>query len=228
MTLKFYYHPLSSYCHKALIALYEHDMTFEPVVVNFGDEAAAAALHALWPVGKFPVLRDEERGQTVAEATVIIDYLESFHAPRRLVPAAPDAAWQARMWDRFFDLYIHDHIQKIVGDRLRPEGSGDAHGVAEAKAKLAKSYAIFDATLGGKTWALGDDYSLVDCAASPALFYASLAVPFSDTTPNLKAYYQRLVKRPSYARALKEAEPFFSWVPLDTKPTLPEEARGAS
>ena len=75
---------------------------------------------------------------------------------------------------------------------------------------------------------IGDDYCLVDCAASPALFYASLAVPFSDTTPNLKAYYQRLVKRPSYARALKEAEPFFSWVPLDTKPTLPEEARGAS
>ena len=88
MSLKLYYHPLSSFCHKALIALYEGGIPFEPVFVNLADEASSAALRALWPIAKFPVLRDEARGQTVAEATVIIEYLDT-HYGTRLVPARP-------------------------------------------------------------------------------------------------------------------------------------------
>lgn len=228
MTLKLFYHPLSSFCHKALIALYENDIPFEPVVVNLADAQSSAEMRALWPVAKFPVLRDEARGQTVPEASVIIEYLDRHYAARKLLPSDPDRAWQARLWDRFFDLYIHIQMQKITGDNLRPAEARDPHGVAEAKAMIEKSYAIFDRELGNKTWALGDDYSIVDCAASPALFYANLAVPIDGATRKLAAYYRRLMARPSYARALKEAEPFFNWVPLDTKPTLPEEARRAS
>ncbi|MFA6265929.1 MAG: glutathione S-transferase family protein [Pseudolabrys sp.] len=132
-----------------------------------------------------------------------------------------NAPVDCQRWDRFFDLYIHSQLQKIVGDQLRPTEARDAFGVDEAKATIRKSYGIFDATLGDKTWALGDDYSLVDCAAAPALFYTNCAVPIDEATPNLAAYYRRLMARPSYARALKEAEPFFSWVPLETKPCFP-------
>jgi glutathione S-transferase len=221
MALKLYYHPLSSYCHKALIALYENEVPFEPVVVDFSDKAASAALNALWPVGKFPVLRDEARGHTVAEATVIIDYLDTYYARTRMIPADADAAWQARMWDRFFDLYVMEKQGKFVDDNLRPAESRDPHGVAKAREAIEKSYAIFEEKIGNKIWAMGDAYGLVDCAASPALFYASLAVPFPETTPKLKAYYERLVRRPSYLRALKAAEPFFDWVPLANKPRLP-------
>jgi glutathione S-transferase len=228
MTLKLYYHPLSSFCHKALIALYENGIPFEPVSVNLGDAQSSAEMRALWPVAKFPVLRDEARGQTVPEASVIIEYLDQHYATRKLLPADPDNAIKARAWDRFFDLYIHMPMQSITGDNLRPEDARDPRGVADAKARIGKSYAIFDNELGDRTWALGKDYSLVDCAASPALFYANLTVPIDDTTPRLAAYYRRLMGRPSYARALREAEPFFSWVPLATKPTLPEEARRAS
>lgn len=221
MTLKLYYHPLSSYCQKALIALYENDVPFEPVVVDFTDETAAAHLRAMWPVGKFPVLRDETRGHVIAESSVIVDYLDTHYARKRLIPVDADAAWQARMWDRFFDLYVMEKQGKIVDDNLRPAEARDPHGVAKAKEALEKSYAIFEDRLGDNTWALGDDYSLVECAASPSLFYASLAVPITDSTPKLKAYYERLVRRPSYLRALKEAEPFFHWVPMEVKPRLP-------
>lgn len=221
MTLKLYYHPLSSYCHKALIALYENDIAFDPVVVNLMDPVSSGEMKALWPVGKFPVLKDEQRNHVVAEASVIIDYLDTHYARRRLIPADPDKAWQARMWDRFFDLYVMEKQGKLVDDNMRPEESRDPFGVAKAKEALAKSYAIFEARLGENIWAIGDDYSLADCAASPALFYANCAVPIDDTTPRLKAYYQRLVERPSYLRALKEAAPFFDWVPLDNKPRLP-------
>lgn len=221
MPLKLYFHPLSSYCHKALIALYENDVPFEPVVVDFNDEESSAEMCALWPVAKFPVLRDEERGQTVAEATVIIEYIDLHYARTRLLPTGADAAWQARMWDRFFDLYIHDRLQKITGDQLRPADQRDAFGVNEAKAMIRKSYGILESTLGADNWAMGSHFSIVDCAASPALFYSNCAVPIDGAAPKLAAYYRRLMNRPSYARVLKDAEPFFSWVPLDTKPRLP-------
>lgn len=222
MTLKLFYHPLSSYCHKALIALYENDIAFEPVVVNLMDPASSAEMKALWPVGKFPVLKDEKRGHAVAESSVIIDYLDTHYARKHLIPADADAAWQARMWDRFFDLYVMEKQGKLVEDNLRPAEARDPHGVAKAKEAIEKSYAIVEDKFDSRnTWALGDDYSLVDCAASPALFYASLAVPITDTTPKLKAYYERLLQRPSYRRALREAEPFFDWVPMEVKPRLP-------
>ena len=228
MSLKLYYHPLSSFCQKALIALYENAVPFEPVLVDLGDEKSSAAMRSLWPVGKFPVLRDEARERTIAEASVIIEYLDIHHAgARKLVPADAEHALQARMWDRFFDLYVHVQMQKIVGDRLRPEDARDAFGVEQAKATIEKSYAIADEAMKGKTWAMGAAYGLVDCAASPALFYANCIVPIvpiGRMMPNLTAYFDRLMARPSYARALREAEPYFNLFPMDPKPRIPMEA----
>ena len=225
MSLKLYYHPLSSFCHKALIALYENAIPFEPVLVDLGDEKSSAALRSLWPIGKFPVLRDEARRHTVAEATVIVEYLDAFYpGARRLVPADPQLAWQARLWDRFYDLYVHMQMQKIVGDRLRPADARDPFGVEQAKAMVRKCYTMIDEMMAGRTWAMGDDYGLVDCAASPPLFYANCVMPIDGATRNLSAYFDRLMARPSYARALKEAEPYFNLFPMDEKPRLPMES----
>jgi glutathione S-transferase len=224
MSLKLYYHPLSSFCHKALIALYENDVAFEPIFVDLGDEKSSAALRSLWPVAKFPVLRDEARNSTIAEATVLIEYLDAFYPGRtKFVPADPERAWQTRMWDRFYDLYVHIQMQKITGDRLRPAGARDPFGVEQAKAMILRSYTMIDQAMDGKAWAMGDTYSLVDCAASPALFYAAIAVPFDGAHRNLRAYFDRLMSRPSYRRALKEAQPYFHLFPMDTKPQLPKE-----
>jgi glutathione S-transferase len=224
MSLKLYYHPLSSFCHKALIALYENNIAFEPVLVDLGDERSSAELRSLWPIAKFPVLRDDARQCTVAEATVIIEYLDAFYpGPMKFLPADPERAWQARMWDRFYDLYVHIQMQKITGDGLRPAGARDPFGVEQAKAMIRKSYAMIDAAMQRQIWAMGDNYTLVDCAASPSLFYASIAVPFDDAHRHLAAYYQRLLARPSYARVLKEAQPYFHLFPMDVKPQLPKE-----
>lgn len=222
MSLKLYYHPLSSYCHKALIALYEGGIPFEPVLVDLSNEASAAPLRALWPVAKFPVLRDEARGQTVAEATVIIEYLDS-HYGTKLLPAGGDHAWQARMWDRFYDLHLHTQMQKLVDDTMRAAGTKDPLGVERAQALMRTCYAMADREMADKTWAMGDTFSLADCAAAPALFYSDYALPIDPALRNLRAYRNRLLARPSYARALKEAEPFFHYFPMDPKPTLPKD-----
>lgn len=214
MTLKLHYHPLSSFCMKVLAALYENDTPFEPVFVDLGDPVSAAKFKAIWPIGKFPVLQDEARDRLVPESSIIIEYLAQ-HYPGRtaLLPADADRARQTRMSDRFFDLYVHIPMQKIVGDRLRPEGRHDPHGVEEARATLKTSLGLVEEDMAGKTWAMGEDFTMADCAASPALFYADMVAPFGETHPRAAAYLARLKARPSFARALKEAEPYMHMVP---------------
>ena len=214
MSLHLYFHPLASFCHKALIALYENDTPFEAVFVDLGKQAERAALLKLWPIGKFPVLRDDARDQTVPESTIIIEYLDR-HYPgtTRFIPSDADHAQQTRLRDRFYDLYVHEPMQKIVGDRLRPEGSKDPHGVEEARARLRTSYGMIDSEMATRTWAAGEAFGLADCAAAPALFYANEVMPFGESHRNVAAYFGRLKARPSYARVLREAEPFFAMFP---------------
>jgi len=150
MSLTLHFHPLASYCWKALIALYENDVPFTPNLVDLGNPAERAALVKLWGVGKFPVLQDDARGEIVPESSIIIEYLDRHYAGRTpLIPDDPDQALQARLRDRFYDLYIHLPMQKIVVDRMRPEGKRDPHGVEEARAQLRAAYAMIEQQMAG-------------------------------------------------------------------------------
>jgi glutathione S-transferase len=214
MSLTLHFHPLSSFCWKALIALYENDTPFTPNLVDLGNPAERAALQELWGIGKFPVLRDEARDATVPESSVIIEYLDRYYpGPTKFIPDEPDLAWPTRLRDRFFDLYLHLPMQKIMGDRLRPEGKKDPHGVEEARAQLRTSYAIIEAQMAKGGWAMGEAFGLADCAALPPLFYGNMVEPFGSAHANVTAYFERLKARPSVARVMKEAEPFFNMVP---------------
>jgi glutathione S-transferase len=217
MSLTLHFHPLASFCWKALIALYENDIPFKPNLVDLGSPVERAALLKLWPIGKFPVLQDEARGEIVPESTIIIDYLEQHYPGRtRLIPLESDLARQTRLRDRVFDLYVHLPMQRIMLDRLRPAGAKDPHGVEEAKAQLRTAYAMIDAQLARGGWAAGETFSLADCAAAPSLFYASMVEPFGAGQTDLHAYFDRLKNRPSFARVMKEAEPYFAMVPKES------------
>lgn len=214
MALTLYYHPLSSFCQKVLIALYENATPFAPHFVDLagGDPPFAE----VWPIRKFPVLREEVGDRWIAESSIIIEYLAQ-HAPGpvKLIPGDPDAALRARMHDRFLDLHVHLQVQKIVGEALRPAGKHDPQGIADARAMLRTAYGMLERDLAGKSWMAGADFTMADCAAAPALFYANEVAPFGTTHPNLAAYFSRLKARPSYARVLKEAEPYFHLFPKD-------------
>ncbi len=213
MTLTLHFHPLASYCQKVLIALYESGTSFEKQVVDLGDPASAAAFRARWPVGKMPGLHDSAGDRAISESSIIIEYLQQ-HYPgaATLIPADPDAALRTRLADRFYDLYVHEPMQRIVGDRLRPADKRDPFGVEAAQGVLRKSYGILDGEMAARTWAAGEDFTLADCAAAPPLFFANKLVPFADHR-HLAAYFERLGKRPSVARTFSEAEPFLKFFP---------------
>jgi len=216
MSLTLHFHPLSSFCHKVLIALYENGTPFMPNIVNLQDEGERSALRKLWPIGKFPVLRDDARDRVVPESSIIIEYLDQHYPGKtKLIPAGADLARQMRLRDRYFDLHIHLPMQKIVGDRLRPADKTDAYGVAEARDLMGRALVALDAQMGSRTWAMGEDFTMADCAAAPALFYADKVSPLAEKYPNVAAYLGRLTQRPSYARALKEAEPYFKYFPKE-------------
>ncbi|MFY9686447.1 MAG: glutathione S-transferase family protein [Pseudolabrys sp.] len=214
--LTLYFHPLSSFCQKALIALYENGTPFTPHKVDLMDEKENAAFKRISPVGKFPVLRDEKNGQTIPESTSIIEYLaQHYPGSVELVPKDADRALTVRAQDRFYDLNVHLLTQKVITDRLRPAGQNDIVGVAHARTLLQTVLGIIDKDMAKKTWAAGETFTMADCAAAPALFYNNMAVkPLAGTFDNVAAYLDRLIKRPSYARALKEAEPFLNYVPM--------------
>ena len=211
MSLVLHYHPLSSFCWKVLIALYEKDLPFEPRMVDFGDAASRAAFEALWPVAKIPAL--EHDGRAIPETSIIVEYLDRLEPEPRMIPQEPEEALEARLADRFYDLYVQVPMQRIVGDRLRPDGQRDPFGVAEARRLLATGVGFADRQLRDRAWAGGEAFGLADCAAAPALFYADKVMPLGEAFPTAAAFLERLKARPSFARVLAEAEPWFRYFP---------------
>ena len=212
MPIRIYAHPFSSYCQKVLIALYENDTPFEFRLLAPDDEQTASEHEQLWPLKRMPVLVDEDR--TVVEASIIIEYLGLHHPGRsRFLPESPAAALDVRMMDRFFDNYVMTPMQKIVLDHIRGERDRDPCGVTDARRLLDVSYRWLNDTLRGRTWAAGGEFSMADCAAAPALFYADWVHPIGADLSEVRAYRKRLLARPSFARAVNEARPYRALFP---------------
>jgi glutathione S-transferase len=208
-----YAHPFASYCWKVLVALYENHTAFTYRALGPQDPQAATELEALWPLKKFPVLVDA--GRPVIESSVIVEYLAlRYPGPARLIPQDPDAALEVRFLDRCFDNYVMTPMVKIVTDALRPADRRDPYGVDEAKAALRSAYAWLDGLMAQRTWAAGDSFTLADCAAAPALFYADWTHPIEAGFAHVVRYRSRLLARASVARVVEEARPFRQLFPL--------------
>ena len=189
------------------------NFTYRNIDNGHPDEPAnAAILKRHSPFGQFPLLLDGETA--IFESTPIIDYLAAHYpSPSRWIPDG-DAGLRTRLLDRFFDLHLMSHAQKIVGDVLRPEEKRDPFGVERARASLHIAYDWLETNVGDGPWAVGDTFTLADCAAAPALFYADWIEPIGPSRPRLAAYRARLLAHPPVARAVDEARPYRAYFPL--------------
>jgi glutathione S-transferase len=213
MSLVLYGHPFSSYTQKVLIALYENDTPFEFRCLGPDTPQHAQEWLRRWPLRKFPLLVDGERN--IVETSIAIEYLQLTHpGPVRLLPDDPLQALEVRFMDRFFDLHVMNMVQHAVNGALTGVAAKRADGLATATEKLTLAYDWLEGYLAGRTWAAGADFSLADCAAAPALFYADWTHPIGQQYPVLRAYRARLLARPSFARAVDEARPYRPLFPL--------------
>jgi glutathione S-transferase len=212
VSLLLYEHPFALYCWKALIALYERDVPFTADLV----EADRSALAALWPPASIPLLVDD--GVVVPESSIIVEHLDRHGDAPPVIPTDPDAALQARLWDRVVDGYVATPVQRLVADALRRRDAKDPHGVSQAHAALDLAYAILNRRLNEGAhdgWLAGDDFTLADCAAAPALHYADVLHPLDrDAHPALAVYFDRVLTRSSVARVVEEARPYRELFPL--------------
>lgn len=213
MALALYGHRFSSYTQKVLVALFENGTPFDFRAIGPETPEHAGEWLLRWPLGKFPVLLDGERA--VAETSIIIEYLHLHHpGPVRLLPDDAKAALDVRLLDRFFDLHVMDAAQHAVNGALTGDRMKREEGMATAVEKLDRAYGWLETTLAGRHWAAGADFTLADCAAAPALFYADWTHPISQDYPVLRAYRARLLARPSFARCVDEARPYRPLFPL--------------
>lgn len=212
MPIALFYHPFSSYCCKALIPLYRAGTPFDPKLVNSGDGATDAEWKQRWPMTKMPLLVDGDR--VVPEASIIIEYLDRHHpGPKPMIPADPETALEVRHLDRFFDNYVHGPMQAIAADRLRPAEARDPTGVDEARAMLDTALGWLDERMANRIWAVGDRFTLADCAAAPPLFYSDWVHPWRERFSNAAAYRARLNAEPALARCIEDARFFRGFFP---------------
>ena len=211
MSLILFGHPFSSYTWKVLIPLYADGTAFEFRQVPENQENYAE-LKRIWPFGKFPLLVDD--GKPVIEATCIIEHLQTRHrGPNEWIPQG-EPGERVRFLDRVFDLYVQGNMQPAVNHALRPEGKGDPYGAEQGRKNLLIAYDWLETNLPDAEWAAGDAFTLADCAAAPALFYADWVEEIGDARPKLSAYRARLLAHPQVSRCVEEARPYRQYFPL--------------
>lgn len=214
MSLTLWSHPYSAYGQKALVALYELGLPFEPKLVDFANESVMTAFRALSPFARMPVLIDTAADRTVHESSIVIEYLDRAAGGGRLIPTDPEAALEARWVDRIIDTYVGGPMNRIIFHRLGRAGPPPPEAVmALDAAEIGTAWDLLERRLGdGRTWGAGETFTLADCAAAPILTYARRLVPFGER-PRLKAWHGRLMARPSFRRALEDAAPFGDLMP---------------
>jgi glutathione S-transferase len=213
MGIVLYGHPFASFVWKPLIALYERDVPFTFAMVDGDHPENQSRMAELSPTGQFPALVEGER--EITQSNAIIEYLDLYHGGKTpMVPVDPREALEARMWADIFDDYVQGPMQRIVAEALRPVQERDAVGVADARAGLMQCYAWMEPRLQGRQWAACGRFTIADCAAAPALFYADWVQPVPGDCPQLAAYRARLLARPSVKRVVDEARPWRGFFPL--------------
>lgn len=204
-----------------MVALYEKAVPFEARMVDLGNPQARRAFTDLWPTAKIPLLQDEDR--VVPETSIMIEYIDERYPAAPLLPEDRDQRLKARLWDRLFDLNVMTPMQQAVAQYLRPAADRNDAVADEARDRLRLAYTMIETRLDARPWAAGEVFSIADCAAAPALFYAAAVVPFLSDHPNLMTYFERLVERPSVARVIGEARPWFDHFPI--KDAIPARFR---
>jgi glutathione S-transferase len=202
--MKLYYNPISTYSQKTLLAFYEKGLEFEPNIVALMDPEAREAYREVYPLGKIPCLVLDD-GHIIPESSIIIEYIDNMAEPR-LIDGDAEQTRKIRFKDRMLDLYLNDSVVTLLFQSMKPEEQKDQERIDTAKFRVDTIYSFMEHELGQNQYAQGNTFTMADCAAAPALFYAELLAPFAEHK-NISAYWERLKERESVQKTQSDAKP---------------------
>ena len=202
--MKFYYHPISSYCQKVMVALYEKGLEFEPELVALMNPEARRKYREIYPMGKVPALLLDD-GHLIPESSIIIEYLDSLGEPK-LIFGDAEQRRKIRFKDRMYDLHLTESVSTLIFQDMKPEAERDQERIAAAKFRIETMYGFMEEEFSKQPFSNGETFSMADCAAVPGLYYAQRKAPFNEHQ-NISGYWDRLASRPSVRRVMEEAEP---------------------
>lgn len=202
--MKLYYNPISSYSQKVLIAFHELGVEFEPNIVQLMDPEARKKYREIYPLGKVPCLVLDD-GHLIPESSIIIEYIDGLAAPR-LIAGDSEQTRKIRFKDRMFDLYLNDTVVTLLFQSMKPNAEQDQERIETAKFRVETMYSFMEHELGAQKFAQGNTFTMADCAAAPALFYAEMIAPFAEHK-NIQAYWERLKKHDSVQKTFNDARP---------------------
>ncbi len=166
---------------------------------------APAALTAVHPLGKSPVITDD--GLTLAESGAIVDYLLRRHGAGSALRPAPDtpAHEQYAHWLHYAEgsamlpLMLHMYVGRL-GDAGKPLAP-------RINSEIANHLGYVESQLAGRDWLVGDSLTGADVQMS---FVGEVAGAFGQqaTHPNIAAWVKRFQARPAYQRALQKGGPY--------------------
>jgi len=202
--MKLYYNPISTYSQKVLLAFYEKGIEFQPKIIKLMDPESSREYRKIYPMGKIPCLVLED-DHIIPESSIIIEYIDSMGEPR-LIDGDAEQTRKIRFKDRMFDLYLNHTVVTLLFQSMKPKDQKDQEKIDTAKFRIDTMYSFMDHEFGQQPYANGDNFTMSDCAAAPALFYAELLAPFTEYK-NICTYWELLKERPSVQRTHADARP---------------------
>lgn len=200
--MKLYYAPASSYSQRVLIALYEKGLDFTPIEVNLFDAESRKQYLQINRFGKIPTLITDD-GEIILEASIIIEYLDSFHNQIPLIPKYINANLEMRMLERIIDVYVNGGREALFKDSQRSPSERGSSEVVKAKRLLESACDLLDEKLANRTWLVGDAFTLADCSAAPTLSYLRIVYDYQHLQ-NLTAYFKRLESKASVEKVFSQ------------------------
>lgn len=202
MSLVFYYAPMSTAVtvHRALEEL---GIPYERVDIDLAArDQDKRGYRALNPNGKVPLVVHD--GVAIFESAAIIIHLgETFGVERDLYPPPGLERAEALKWLVWTNVSLGGAVGRFLGNTSErvPAELRNAKAGEVARAEVETYLGILDADLAGKTYLVGETFSLVDVhVASYIAFIGILGFSF-ERWPHLHAWLRRATDRPSFAAA---------------------------
>ena len=179
------------------VGLREAGMEFDLVSVNLRDKTLADGSDylAVNPRGYVPFFERDD-GESLSECAVILQWIGDRAPASGLLPAAgTDERYRVQEWLSFVGGELHKGFPMLflpqIPDAMRPV----------ARARLETRLGFLDASLEGRHWLMGDDFTVADAYCGAILNWSRPAKFDLGQVPNVAAYHERFCQRDSVKEA---------------------------